>query len=255
MAGQTADAVVIGAGPNGLVAANALADAGWDVVVLEAQRRGRRCRAQRRGHRPGLRQRPVQRVLPPGRGLPGDPRPRPRRPRPGVGAGPERPRARPGRRPGRGPAPATPRGRRRASTRSPTATARPGWPCSSSGTGSATPCWTRCSPRSPRSPRPCGCCAGSAPPAPSTSPGWPSRPCAGSARSGSGVGAALLLAGNAMHATSRPTRPAAACSAGCWRCWARTSASPCPRGGAQQLASSLQRRTSPAAARSAPARA
>ena len=33
---RTADAVVIGAGPNGLVAANALVDAGWDVVVLEA---------------------------------------------------------------------------------------------------------------------------------------------------------------------------------------------------------------------------
>ena len=32
----TADAVVIGAGPNGLVAANALADAGWDVLLLEA---------------------------------------------------------------------------------------------------------------------------------------------------------------------------------------------------------------------------
>ncbi len=32
-----ADAVVIGAGPNGLVAANVLADAGWDVTVLEAQ--------------------------------------------------------------------------------------------------------------------------------------------------------------------------------------------------------------------------
>jgi phytoene dehydrogenase-like protein len=30
------DAVVIGAGPNGLVAANALADAGWDVLLLEA---------------------------------------------------------------------------------------------------------------------------------------------------------------------------------------------------------------------------
>lgn len=31
------DAVVIGAGPNGLVAANDLADEGWDVIVLEAQ--------------------------------------------------------------------------------------------------------------------------------------------------------------------------------------------------------------------------
>lgn len=31
------DAVVIGAGPNGLVAANLLADAGWDVVVVEQQ--------------------------------------------------------------------------------------------------------------------------------------------------------------------------------------------------------------------------
>src|SRR2546421_386893 len=32
-----ADAVVIGAGPNGLVAANVLADAGWEVLVLEEQ--------------------------------------------------------------------------------------------------------------------------------------------------------------------------------------------------------------------------
>jgi phytoene dehydrogenase-like protein len=32
-----ADALVIGAGPNGLVAANLLADAGWEVLVLEAQ--------------------------------------------------------------------------------------------------------------------------------------------------------------------------------------------------------------------------
>jgi phytoene dehydrogenase-like protein len=33
---HVSDAVVIGAGPNGLVAANLLADAGWDVVLLEA---------------------------------------------------------------------------------------------------------------------------------------------------------------------------------------------------------------------------
>jgi len=34
---DAADAVVIGAGHNGLVAAAMLADAGWDVLVLEAQ--------------------------------------------------------------------------------------------------------------------------------------------------------------------------------------------------------------------------
>ena len=35
--GQAYDAVVVGAGPNGLVAANHLVDAGWSVLVLEAQ--------------------------------------------------------------------------------------------------------------------------------------------------------------------------------------------------------------------------
>src|SRR5688572_6534378 len=34
---RAVDAVVIGAGPNGLVAANRLLDAGWSVLVLEAQ--------------------------------------------------------------------------------------------------------------------------------------------------------------------------------------------------------------------------
>lgn len=37
MSGGPVDAVVIGAGPNGLVAANILADAGWRVCVLEAE--------------------------------------------------------------------------------------------------------------------------------------------------------------------------------------------------------------------------
>ncbi len=36
MATETVDAVVVGAGHNGLVAANLLADAGWEVAVLEA---------------------------------------------------------------------------------------------------------------------------------------------------------------------------------------------------------------------------
>lgn len=36
MTGQSVDAIVIGAGPNGLVAANALIDAGWEVLLLEA---------------------------------------------------------------------------------------------------------------------------------------------------------------------------------------------------------------------------
>jgi phytoene dehydrogenase-like protein len=34
---RTKDAVVVGAGPNGLVSANLLVDAGWDVLVLETQ--------------------------------------------------------------------------------------------------------------------------------------------------------------------------------------------------------------------------
>ncbi|ONH49718.1 FAD-dependent oxidoreductase [Frankia sp. CcI49] len=47
-AGAGADAVVIGAGVNGLVAANLLADAGWDVVVCEAQTEpGGACRSSR----------------------------------------------------------------------------------------------------------------------------------------------------------------------------------------------------------------
>ncbi len=54
MTPQTVDAVVIGAGPNGLVAANALADAGWDVLLLEANDNGRRRRQQCEVTAPGF---------------------------------------------------------------------------------------------------------------------------------------------------------------------------------------------------------
>ena len=45
-----ADAVVIGAGPNGLVAANLLADAGWRVARARGAARARRRGPQRRAH-------------------------------------------------------------------------------------------------------------------------------------------------------------------------------------------------------------
>ena len=69
------DAVVIGAGPNGLVAANLLADRGWSVTVLEAAPRARRRGPLGRAHGAGLRQRPVQRVLPVRVRVAGDHRP------------------------------------------------------------------------------------------------------------------------------------------------------------------------------------
>lgn len=51
---ETFDAVVIGAGHNGLVAANLLADAGWQVLVLEAtDRAGGAVRSQRDSPAPG----------------------------------------------------------------------------------------------------------------------------------------------------------------------------------------------------------
>src|SRR6201995_4597722 len=51
---RVVDAVVIGAGHNGLVAANLLADAGWDVVVLEATDRAGGAVASAHGTAPGF---------------------------------------------------------------------------------------------------------------------------------------------------------------------------------------------------------
>ena len=61
---MSTDAVVIGAGPNGLIAANHLADAGWKVVVCEEQpepggavpgddQQGRQRRPDAEGEQPG----------------------------------------------------------------------------------------------------------------------------------------------------------------------------------------------------------
>ena len=72
MTPQTVDAVVIGAGPNGLVAANALADAGWDVLLLEANDNGRRRGQQCERHGARFQLGHVQCVLPAGRCVPGD---------------------------------------------------------------------------------------------------------------------------------------------------------------------------------------
>ena len=54
MAKQPRTAIVVGAGHNGLVAANLLADAGWDVVVLEASDRAGGAVRSDEGLRPGF---------------------------------------------------------------------------------------------------------------------------------------------------------------------------------------------------------
>ena len=68
-----ADAIVIGAGQNGLVAANALADAGWSVLVLEGQAEPGRRRAQHGADAARLRARRLRRLLPAHGGLAGLP--------------------------------------------------------------------------------------------------------------------------------------------------------------------------------------
>ena len=237
MAGQTADAVVIGAGPNGLVAANALVDAGWDVVVLEANDEVGGAVRSAEVTAPGFVNDlfsafyPLAAASPVIRGLDlGDHGLRWVQARDVL-------------------AHALDDGRAAVLYRDAARTAE-SVDAFAPGDGDAWLAHVRAVAADPRPPagravhpvppghaRPCGCCAGWGPPAPSTSPGWRCCPCAGSAASGSAARARRCCwRATRCTATSRPTRPAAACSAGCWRCSARTSASPCPRGGAQQLA-------------------
>ena len=184
MAGQTADAVVIGAGPNGLVAANALADAGWDVVVLEANEEVGGAVRSAEVTAPGFVNDmfsafyPLAAASPVIRGL-------------DLGA------ARPacGRRP---------RASSRMSRRGPGRGPRPRRRAYGGGAGRVAPgdgerwlamveqwhrvrdpCWTRCSRRSRRCAPRCGCCVGWAPPDRRPGPagrdaGAPARPASGS---------------------------------------------------------------------------
>ncbi len=102
---SAADAVVVGAGPNGLVAANLLADAGWDVLVLEAQDEPGGAVRTAEVTAPGFRNDLYSAFYP--LALPPAPLAAlgPRVPRPALGAGAGGGRAPPARRPRRGPAP------------------------------------------------------------------------------------------------------------------------------------------------------
>ena len=239
---DVADAVVIGAGHNGLVAANMLADAGWDVVVLEATPHVGGAVRSAEVTAPGFTSDLCSAFYPLSAGSPAlrgagpggvragvDPRPRragpPAARRPGRGAQPRPRRHRrvPGRvRAGRRrPVAARVRGvaadLRRAARRAAHAVpAGPGrGPAGRTGFAPAACCgwpggsccrcgrWaTRCSPA--RAPR---CC----------SPGWRCTP------------------------TWRRTRRPAARSAGCWPCWASSTGSRCRSAGPSGITDALVR--------------
>ena len=207
MTGDSVDAVVIGAGHNGLVAANLLADAGLGRGRAGGDRIARRRGAVGRGHRARLPQRPVQLVLPARLRLAGAaPRCGLERARPALAA-----------RPGRAGPPAAGRARRACSTATRTAPRRR-WTSSPPATAQAMAVRVRgmaaasrpaagravhAVPAGARRVRPC--CGSSAWPARC---GWPAGSCcppgSSAASCSHGEGAQLLLAGCALHTDLSP---------------------------------------------------
>ena len=236
---EIADAVVIGAGPNGLVAANPLADAGWDVLVLEANDEVGGAVRTAEVTAPGFCNDlfsafyPLAAASPVIRGLSwsehglrwrhapavlahplDDGRCAVLPPRPDVTAAPGR----------------VPPGRRRRVAAS----------CSRSGSGSATRCSTRCSPRSRR----CAPGAGSLARSEVAGTLGPARlavlPVRRLGRSGSAAtGRPLLLTGNALHADVPPDAAGSGVFGWLLAMLGQDVGFPVPEGGAGQLAEAL----------------
>ena len=250
MAVLTADAVVVGGGHHGLVAAALLADAGWDVCLLEATDRvGGAVRSATlhpgftadlfSAFYPLYAASPVLRALDlEAHGLRLVARP-----------GGARPSPAPGRRSGRPCCTATGRRRRRGWPRSTRATARRG----SSSAGSGTPSASRAAHALhdvPAGPRPGGAAARDRH---GRRAAAGAVPAAAGPADGRGAVRAARARGCCSRATPRtPTRRStprsAAPTAGCWRCSGSSTGSRCRSGGAGELAAALARRAQAAGA-------